>query len=351
MSKGSNKQQDQSLIIGTQAGGAEATPAQLKDIRAHALADVRRRAESTGGSGKLRGKVGVITGVGPETGIGTAAAKQFAREGAAHIYLVDYDDRAVPSLVKMLNTTYPKTKVTFVKADAASHQAISSLVSRALKEEGRLDFFFANAGISQVRPKLPAGTGSGGDQEAVQRAIDDLRRLGRPVAQVDEDEFNEVMRINALSVFVAIKYASEAMKQTCPEKGKMVSGGSLILTASIAGLKSNAGPIPYSASKAAVVSMAQTSAYDLAGYNIRVNAVCPGLIETDMTKAMFDLARVAGKQDKMGVLNPAQRQGIGAEVAQVALFLASDDSSYVNGQAIAIDGGMTAGVPYAKMKL
>ncbi|KAK6909548.1 hypothetical protein I203_103569 [Kwoniella mangroviensis CBS 8507] len=316
------------LTIGTARRGPAGSSgaAQFKEIRKEALEGVRRRAESTKGSGKLNGKVGVITGVGPESGIGTAAAKLFTREGAKHLYLIDYDDTALPNLKKWLESTYPSTKVTILKADAASPSTISNLISQVIEENGHLDFFFANAGVSQIRPR-------------------------NTTPDIDEKEFDEVMRINALGVFIAIKYASEAMKIVSPEKGKKVPGGSIILTASIAGLKANAGPIPYSASKAAVVSMAQTSAYDLAGYNIRVNALCPGLIETDMTRGMFTLAEAAGKSDKMGVLNPAHRQGLGSEVAQVALFLASDDSSYVNGQAIPIDGGLTAGVPYAKMKL
>ncbi|WWC64607.1 uncharacterized protein I303_107218 [Kwoniella dejecticola CBS 10117] len=313
------------LAIGTARGGPGSS-AQFKEIRRSALEGVKQRAESTKGGGRLRGKVGVITGVGPESGIGTAAAKIFAREGAKHLYLVDYDDTALPNLKKWLETTYPSTRITILKADAASASAMSNLSTQILKENGHLDVFFANAGISQIRPRIAK-------------------------MDIDEKEFEEVMRINALGVFVAIKHASEAMKVVSPENGKKVPGGSIILTASIAGLKANAGPIPYSASKAAVVSMAQTSAYDLAGYNIRVNALCPGLIETDMTRGMFTLAEAAGKADKIGVLNPAHRQGLASEVAQVALFLASDDSSYVNGQAIPIDGGLSSGVPYAKMKL
>ncbi|WWC72001.1 uncharacterized protein I206_105960 [Kwoniella pini CBS 10737] len=330
------------LTIGTARGGPGSS-AQFKEIRKSALEGVKTRSEITKGSEKLTGRVGIITGVGPESGIGTAAAKLFAREGAKHLYLVDYDDSALPNLKKWLETTYPSTKVTIVKADAASAAAISKLVSQVISEDGHLDFFFANAGISQIRPR--------NTKMDVNKAIGDLKSLARNVEEIDEKEFEEVMRINALGVFVAIKYASEAMKNVSPQHGKVVPGGSIILTASIAGLKANAGPIPYSASKAAVVSMAQTSAYDLAGYNIRVNALCPGLIETDMTRGMFTLAEAAGKSDKMGVLNPAHRQGLGSEVAQVALFLASDDSSYVNGQAIPIDGGLSSGVPYAKMKL
>ncbi|WWC91683.1 uncharacterized protein L201_006629 [Kwoniella dendrophila CBS 6074] len=328
------------VAIGTARGGPSNSD-QLKEIRKSALEGVKKRSEDTKSTNRVKGKVGIITGVGPETGIGTAAAKLFAREGAKHIYLVDYDDTSLPPLKKWLESTYSSTKVTMLKADAASSSSISNLVKQVIKENGHLDFFFANAGISQLRPRNTSPD--------VNKALGDLKALIRPVGEIEETEFSEIMRINALGVFVAIKYASEAMKITSPENGKTVPGGSIILTASIAGLKANAGPIPYSASKAAVVSMAQTAAYDLAGYNIRVNALCPGLIETDMTKGLFTLAQVAGKSDKMGLLNPAHRQGKGSEVAQVALFLASDDSSYVNGQAIPIDGGLSSGVPYAKM--
>ncbi|WWD19604.1 hypothetical protein CI109_104066 [Kwoniella shandongensis] len=319
---------------------------EIARVRKDVLNGVKTRAKATDGAGRLKGRVGVITGVGPELGIGTAAARLFAREGAAHIYLVDYDEGPIPAFLKSLEQSFPFTKVTFIKADAADHKVISTLISSILEEEGHLDFFFANAGISQLRPRIKDD-----GEKGMMKALGDLKALIRPVAEVAEDEFNEIMRINALGVFIAIKYASTAMGKVCPEKGKTIPGGSIILTASIAGLKANAGPIAYSASKAAVVSMAQTASYDLTGKNIRVNAICPGLIETDMTRGMFTLAEKAGKMDKMGSLNPALRQGLGVEVAQVALFLASDESSYVNGQAIPVDGGLTAGVPYTRFKL
>jgi len=122
--------------------------------------------------------------------------------------------------------------------------------------------------------------------------------------------------------------------------------GSIICTASVAGLRSNAGSTPYSASKAAVVSMVQTAAFQLAGTNVRVNALCPGLIETGMTKDVFEYARARGTTHKIGQLNPLKRAGHADEIARVALFLGSDEASYVNGQAWAVDGGLSAGHPY-----
>ena len=129
------------------------------------------------------------------------------------------------------------------------------------------------------------------------------------------------------------------------------SKGSIIATASVAGLRSNAGPTDYSASKAAVINLVQTAAYQLARQNVRCNAVFPGLIETGMTKAAYDAARERGTEGRIGQINPLGRGGLADEVARVAVFLGSDESSYVNGQAWAVDGGLSAGLPYVIGKL
>ena len=117
-------------------------------------------------------------------------------------------------------------------------------------------------------------------------------------------------------------------------------------TASVAGLKAGASGHPYGASKAGVISLVQTTAYSLSGTGVRINAVCPGLIETGMTKPVFDRAKERGTADKIGQLNPLKRAGQPHELAAMGLFLASDDASYVNGQAIPVDGGLTASMPY-----
>lgn len=127
--------------------------------------------------------------------------------------------------------------------------------------------------------------------------------------------------------------------------------GSIIATASVAGLRSNAGPTDYSASKAAVISVMQTSAFQLAGTGIRCNALCPGVIETGMTSVMYEMARSRGTEKKIGQLNPLRRGAVADEVARVALFLGSDEASYVNGQAWAVCGGLSAGHPFVPGKL
>lgn len=116
------------------------------------------------------------------------------------------------------------------------------------------------------------------------------------------------MRINALSVFLALKYAVPAMQRT--SEAKKIPQGSVISTASVAGVNANGGPLPYSATKAAVINMTKSAAYEVAGKNVRINCICPGLIRTDMTKTIFELAAMAGVDENVGQLNPLQRHGL-----------------------------------------
>ncbi len=192
----------------------------------------------------------------------------------------------------------------------------------AVEKYGRLDVMFANAGV--------VGT-------------------NRVFTDIGAEEFAGTLRTNVLSVFLAAKYAAKAMMKT--SEAKPYPSGSIIATASVAGLRSNAGSTDYSASKAAVVSLMQTICYQLSGTGIRCNAICPGLIETGMTSAMYDSARKRGTEGKVGQLNPTRRGAVADEVARVALFLASDESSYVNGQAWAVCGGLSAGHPVVPGKL
>jgi len=281
------------------------------------LQKIQSHLETAPRGSRLQGKVCIITGVGSLKGIGRASAILFAHEGARHIYLLDYDGTNLPDLKSIIETRYSDVKVTILQADAADEDAISGVCKQALQEEGRLDVFFANAGVatSDVLQNLSAET------------------------------FMKTMRINALSCFLAIKHASAAMVQPNPSRGKEYSGGSIILTASTAGIRSGAGTIDYSASKAAVNNMAKTSAYQLQRTDVRINSICPGLIETGMTTFTFDHARKRGNGGKIGQLNPLGRYGVAEEIANVALFLASDESSYVNGQNYAVDGGLSSSHP------
>lgn len=123
--------------------------------------------------------------------------------------------------------------------------------------------------------------------------------------------------------------------------------GSIVCTASVAGLKSGAGGHPYASSKAGVISLVQTTAYSLSGTGVRINAICPGLIETGMTKPVSDGAKARGTESKIGQLNPLWRAGQPHELAAMGLFLVGDEASHINGQAIPVDGGLSASMPYA----
>ncbi|KAF2149114.1 NAD(P)-binding protein [Myriangium duriaei CBS 260.36] len=271
---------------------------------------------------RVKDKVVIITGANSPLGIGRASAHLFASSGARAIYICDFSATHLETHKRELKSLYPTVEVHTKQLDAASESDIAAVVDDALAKYGRLDVFFANAGVA-----LPSG------------------RIG----EASGENFMECMRVNALSVFLAAKHGSRGMRQT--SKDKKYPGGSIVATASTAGLRSNAGPTDYSASKAAVVSVMQTACYQLAGTGVRCNAICPGIIETCMTSPMYEMARARGTERKIGQLNPLQRGAVADEVARVALFLGSDESSYVNGQAWAVDGGLSAGHPFVPGKM
>jgi NAD(P)-dependent dehydrogenase (short-subunit alcohol dehydrogenase family) len=152
------------------------------------------------------------------------------------------------------------------------------------------------------------------------------------------EDWQRTLRVNLIGPFLAVKYVAPHLI----EQG----GGSIVCTASVAGLRANAGGVDYSASKAGVISLAQTCANALYGTGVRVNAICPGLIETGMTAPLFERARERGTDDRIGQLNPTRRNGEPSEIAALACFLLSDASSYINGQAIAADGGLSSTHPF-----
>jgi NAD(P)-dependent dehydrogenase (short-subunit alcohol dehydrogenase family) len=259
-------------------------------------------------AGRLAGKRAIVTGAG--SGIGRAAARLFAAEGAA-VLAVDRGGDAVEETVAMIRDAGGTALAQ--AADAGRDADVRAFVQRAIDELGGLDVVYANAGIS------------GGDV---------------PIAEQTVELWEEVLRVNLIGPFLAVKHAGAHMAA----QGR----GSIVCTASVAGLRANAGGNPYSASKAGVVSLVQTAANSYWGTGVRINAICPGLIETGMTRPIFDHARAAGHEDKLGQINPLQRYGLPQEIAAAALFLASDESSYVNGQALAVDGGLTSTLPFKR---
>jgi NAD(P)-dependent dehydrogenase (short-subunit alcohol dehydrogenase family) len=255
--------------------------------------------------GRLQGKRAIVTGAG--SGIGRASAKLFAAEGAA-VLVVDKAPPAIEETAAEIKAAGGKAIA--VAADAGAEADVQGFIQKAAKELGGIDVIFANAGIS------------GGLVPLFEQTVELWR---------------EILRVNLIGPFLAIRHGGPLMVK----QGK----GSIICTASVAGLRANAGGNPYSASKAGVISLVQTAANALTGTGVRVNAVCPGLIETGMTRPIFERAREHGTADKIGQLNPLQRAGEPKEIAAMALFLASDEASYVNGQAIAVDGGLSSTQP------
>jgi NAD(P)-dependent dehydrogenase (short-subunit alcohol dehydrogenase family) len=257
--------------------------------------------------GRLAGKTAIITGA--ASGIGRASAKLFAEEGA-RLVIADWSE-AVHDVAAAIGDA-----AVAMQGDAGDKGFVDSLVAQAISRFGGLDCAFANAGIS------------GG-----------MKRL----LDLEVDEWQEVLRVNLIGVFLIVQAAARHMV----EKGR----GAILCTASVAGLRSGAGGSPYSASKAGVINFVQTSAYQLSGTGVRVNAMCPGVIETGMTKPMFDMARERGTEGKIGQLNPLKRAAQPIEPARLALFLLSDEASYVNGQAVAVDGGLSASHPVVPGKI
>jgi len=258
---------------------------------------------------RFTGKSIIVTGAG--SGIGRAAAKLFASEGG-QVIVADKTEAAEETTAAIVAAGGAAHAI---RIDAGNEEDVIRTVALAVEKFGGLDVMFANAGIS------------GGMAN---------------IFDTDVALITEVLRVNLIGPFLAIKHAAPKIA----ERG----GGAIVLTASVAGIRSGAGSPAYSASKAGVINLAMVSAQQLSGSNVRVNAICPGLTETGMTKVVFDYAREADKMEKIGRLNPLRRGAQPEELARVAAFLASDDASYVNGQAIAIDGGLSSSHPVIRQE-
>lgn len=254
-------------------------------------------------SGRFDGKSVLVTGA--ASGIGRETAKLFASEGA-RVLATDISDAILQS------DNVPGIEP--LRLDAGSETDVRDAVAAATERHGRIDIVVANAGV-----------------------------VGTLVGLLDEDadDWATLLRVNLIGPFLAIKYGARAM---------LAAGtpGAIVCTASVAGLRAGAGGTSYSASKAGVINLVQLAAQQLSGTGIRVNAVCPGLVETGMTQPLFDHARSKGKEDQIGRVNPLRRGGEPGEIAAAIAFLASDAASYVNGQALQVDGGLSSSHPFAR---
>jgi 3alpha(or 20beta)-hydroxysteroid dehydrogenase len=245
---------------------------------------------------RLHGKVALISG--GARGMGEAEARLFVSEGARVVVgdvLVDEGKALADEL---------GDAVRFVELDVTSEESWQAAVDVAIRELGRLDVLVNNAGIWKVMP----------------------------IAMMPVEDYMDVVRVNQVGVFLGMKSVIPALSS---------NGGSIVNISSVAGLVGAIGQVAYGASKWAVRGMTKTAAIELASIGIRVNSVHPGLIDTQMLQTVVDLG--VDPETMLKPTIPQGRFGTADDVANVVLFLASDESAHCTGSEFAVDGGMTAG--------
>jgi NAD(P)-dependent dehydrogenase (short-subunit alcohol dehydrogenase family) len=250
-------------------------------------------------SGRFRGKTVLVTGAG--SGIGRAASLLFAGEGG-RVVLVDRYEADAQAVASEIGRAGDEA-ITF-GADVRRGEDCKAMVERALDAFGRLDVAFNNAGV-------------GGS--------------GFPMAEEEDVHFDEVVAVNLRGIFLSMKHEIPAMART--------GGGAIVNTASVAGLIGEPGIASYAASKHGVVGLTRTAALDHIKEGVRINAVCPGATRTPLLEKWFQDPTV---EAFVMARHPIGRIADPVEIARVAVFLASDDASFVVGQAWAVDGGLTA---------
>ncbi len=260
---------------------------------------------------RLEGKVAVITGA--TGGIGRAAAKLFVEEGA-RVALVDLDEAALQESVRSIG----EDRASYIVADVTQPDQTQAYVNAAVERWGGIDVLLANAGIEGVMS---------------------------PITDYPIDVFDRVMAVNVRGVWLGVKYVMPVMNQG--------GSGSIVITSSGAGLAGTPDMSAYGISKHAVIGLMRTAALEGAPFGIRANTVNPSPIETRMMRSIEEM-RVASMDDSAVTVDvvkqaaasriPLERYGTPEEVAQLMLFLASDDSSFCTGGVYMVDGGRSAGV-------
>jgi NAD(P)-dependent dehydrogenase (short-subunit alcohol dehydrogenase family) len=253
---------------------------------------------------RLQHKVAVITG--GASGMGLATAHRFLHEGA-RVVIADYNATAGAAVVEDLAREGYEESVSFVQTDVAREQDIEAMLAHAESCFGGLDILFNNAGVGGA--------------------------IG-PLTETAVEDWDYTFDVLAKGVFLGIKHGARMMRSV----GR---GGSIINTASIAGLSGDGGPLVYSAAKAAVINLTQSAAVELAPDRIRVNAICPGFIATPLA----DGGDPEATRRAFAKVQPWPEYGTGEHIAGAALFLASDDAAFVTGEKLVVDGGLTAAGP------
>jgi NAD(P)-dependent dehydrogenase (short-subunit alcohol dehydrogenase family) len=238
--------------------------------------------------------------------MGRATTMRFLDEGAS-VVVADYNEDTGQQTLAIAAERGFREQVRFIRTDVARETDIAGMIELAVSQYGRLDVVFNNAGVGGA--------------------------LG-PIWDVEVGEWDYTFDVLAKGVFLGIKHGARAMK-------RFGRGGSIINTASIAGLSGGGGPLVYSAAKAAVINLTKGAALQLAADHIRVNAICPGGVLTPLT----DRGDPAAAGKRMDEMQPWPEHGKPEHIAGAALFLASDDSTFVTGEALVVDGGLTAAGP------
>ncbi len=255
---------------------------------------------------RLNGKVALITG--GASGIGEATVRLFVEEGAS-VVVADIQDERGQGLVSELGA-----RASYVHADVSREADVQAAIDGVVSRHGRLDCLFNNAGSAGVQGRIEETSAAG---------------------------FDETMGVLVRGVFLGMKHAAPVMRRQ--------GGGSIISTASVAGLRTGLGPHIYSAAKAAVIHLTHSVAMELGESGVRVNCICPGGIATPIFGKAFGLppdradATVPLMKSVLETLQPIRRAGLPEDIARTALWLASDESSFVNGHALVVDGGLIGG--------
>jgi NAD(P)-dependent dehydrogenase (short-subunit alcohol dehydrogenase family) len=261
--------------------------------------------------GRLDGKVAVITGA--ASGIGRGTALCLAKEGAA-VVAADLNSQGGERVIGEVAAA--GGRAVFQHTDVTSEADIKSAVDRAVKDYGRLDIMFNNAGL--------------------------VGAVG-PIEAVSTEDWDKTVAVLLRSVFLGIKYAVEPMRK--------VGGGSIISTSSVASFLPSPYGAAYAASKGAIISLTRAAALQLGRDRIRVNCICPGVISTPIWGAMPGMDDPAVLEQALGQAQTIRRVGRPEDIASMVLFLASDESQWITGQAMIVDGGVTVGPNYPVLTL